>query len=113
MFVLLTCTPTEYGQNTTYVNVHLDVIDDTVLDVIAVESYKPLVHQYAETYTRVAMWLQHSFHHYMHKPYIRHVNTMNAYSGTYLPRDIGIRTVPATTIYFSSVMDFLFLPSDV
>jgi hypothetical protein len=112
--VLVTLVPTSNKQGgTQYIHVHLDVIDNSILDLIGCEEYRPLVHEYAETITRVGVSLQQFYHHYVHKPYIRHTQTLKTYSGVaILPSDPypGLLSIPASSMYFSAVMEFIFLP---
>lgn len=118
MVVLVTLVPVAYNtkQDAQYIHVHLDLVDDSVLDLIACEEYRSLVHEYAERITRAGISLQQFYHHYVHKPYIRHARTLKTYSGVpILPADpypelTAQANVPASSMYFSAVMEFIFLP---
>lgn len=109
MFAVVTCIVTQYA-NSSYVNVHIDLVDDTAR-LVLLDLYESLVHVYASFYTRMMLMVQYAQYHYIHKPCANHIRFVEAsINSMWLP---GLETyktfefVPASEIYTSLVIDFL------
>lgn len=108
MFCILTCVVTRYDGGSSHVNVHIDVIDDRIVQCIK-HTYRPLVHTYCEYCTRIGVWYVHSHQHHILQPSIQYIQRMRRY-GRCIPVDFrklppaGIR---AGDLYLAAISDFL------
>lgn len=115
MYVMTTLMIVPYSRSTHYIHVRLDVITADILlaCVSHSETYRSIVHTYADHCTRVCMLYQCMTHHIVHAPYTAYRNThKHAMMMTWPLSDRPSKEYPimdmnANDMYWYSMAEFL------